>query len=109
MLTAESWMSNGAAVFFPPNPTRAGPCSCGSRLPEPGRGFDSVLGMQPGLSSNGLTAKRPGNDTLGGRIAGLICCASLRPLREAWVFLMTRSAAVRMPSGQQIGCLDAIA
>jgi hypothetical protein len=28
-------------------------------------------GKQPGLSSNGLTTKRPGNDALGGHTAGL--------------------------------------
>lgn len=34
-------------------------------------GLRTAVGKQPGLSSNGLTAKRPGNDTLGGCTVGL--------------------------------------
>jgi hypothetical protein len=33
-------------------------------------GLLTVAGKQPGLSSNGLTSKRPGNDTLGGCTVG---------------------------------------
>ena len=33
-------------------------------------GLPTAEGKQPGLSSNGSTTKRPGNDTLGGHTAG---------------------------------------
>lgn len=49
---------------------------CGSALVQKSvTKTSSVLradeGKQPGLSSNGSTTKRPGNDTLGGRTVGL--------------------------------------
>lgn len=50
-------------------------------------GLRTVAGKQPGLLSNGLTSKRPGNDTSGGRTAGSTVVPASAPLVKHGSFL----------------------